>query len=80
MSSSAGEALGIWLPKPAPRYTSFPPAPELEALRVYEDAGLVARDGWKIAFTSPYRMAIRSVAFLFDAHAARGNAIYAKVA
>jgi oxygen-independent coproporphyrinogen III oxidase len=55
-------------------------APELEAMRDYEDAGLVARDGYKISLTSPYRMAIRSVAFLFDAHSSRSNELYSKVA
>lgn len=55
-------------------------APEFEALKVYEAAGLVARNGWKIALTSPYRMAIRSVALVFDVHAARGAATYSNVA
>ena len=54
--------------------------PELEAMRVYEDAGLVVRDGYQIRFISPYPMAIRSVALIFDAHAARGNETYSKVA
>lgn len=55
-------------------------APEMQALRVFEEVGLVARDGYKISLTSPYRQAIRSVAFVFDAHAPRGNAIYSRVA
>ena len=59
-------------------YASF--APEFKALKVFEDAGLVARYGTKVLLTSPYRQAIRSVAYLFDAHAPRGNAIYSRVA
>jgi oxygen-independent coproporphyrinogen-3 oxidase len=55
-------------------------APEMEALRAYEEAGLIARDGHKISLATPWRMAIRSIAYVFDAHAARGNATYSKVA
>ncbi len=55
-------------------------APEMQALQVFFDAGLVARDGYKITLTSPYRQAIRSVAYVFDAHAPKGSAIYSRVA
>jgi oxygen-independent coproporphyrinogen-3 oxidase len=55
-------------------------APELEAMRVYEAAGLAACDGYKISLTSPYPMAIRSIALVFDAHAKHGIAAYSKVA
>lgn len=55
-------------------------APEMKSLKVFEEAGLVARKDYKIKLTSPYRQAIRSVAFVFDAHAPRGNAVYSRVA
>lgn len=54
--------------------------PELDILRAFEEAGLVVREGYKIRLTSPYRQAIRSVAFIFDAHGMRGNATYSRVA
>jgi oxygen-independent coproporphyrinogen III oxidase len=55
-------------------------APEMERLRAFEEAALVARDGARITLTSPYRQAIRSVASVFDAHAPRGNVTYSRVA
>lgn len=41
-------------------------APEMEALEVFEKAGLVAREGYRIRLTSPHRMAIRVIANVFD--------------
>jgi len=55
-------------------------APEMEALRAFEEAGLIARDEYRITLTSPYRQAIRSVAHVFDAHAPRANVTYSRVA
>ena len=55
-------------------------APEIEALQVFEEAGLVSREGYTITLTSPYRQAIRSVAHVFDAHAPKGNVTYSRVA
>lgn len=54
--------------------------PELDALRSFEDAGLIARNGLKIRLLAPYRMAIRALAFVFDAHLARAQAAYSMVA
>ena len=39
---------------------------ELEALKPFEEAGLVRRSGYKIFLTTPYRMAVRVIASLFD--------------
>ena len=55
-------------------------AKEFETLKTFENAGLVTRDGYTVRLTSPYRQAIRSVAFVFDAHGVRGNATYSRVA
>jgi len=55
-------------------------APEMERLKAFEEAGLIARTGPTITLTSPYRQAIRSVAHVFDAHAAKGSATYSRVA
>jgi oxygen-independent coproporphyrinogen-3 oxidase len=47
---------------------------ELEALRPFEDAGLVRRSGYKIFLTTPYRMAVRVIASLFDKTARQADA------
>lgn len=39
---------------------------ELEALADYEKAGIISRNGYKIALAIPQRMAVRAVASLFD--------------
>ena len=55
-------------------------AADFDALRAFEEAGLIARDGHKIKLISPYRQAIRSVACVFDAHAPKANTVYSRVA
>lgn len=51
-----------------------------EALRPFEDSGLVRREGSKIAFLGAHRMAIRAVASLFDAYALPTARAYSRVA
>ncbi len=40
---------------------------EIEFLAPYEKAGLISREGYKIRLTTPYRMAARVIASVFDA-------------
>ncbi len=53
-------------------------AAEFDALKPFEDAGLVARDGYTIRLLSPQRMAIRVIAQLFD-RASRKDAPSSKI-
>ncbi len=45
---------------------------ELEALRLYEAAGIIAREGRSLRLTTPHRMAIRVIARVFDRYAGQG--------
>ncbi|MDD5585980.1 MAG: oxygen-independent coproporphyrinogen III oxidase [Alphaproteobacteria bacterium] len=41
-------------------------ASELEALKPYEDSGVIKREGTRLALTTPHRLAIRVIAQIFD--------------
>lgn len=47
---------------------------EIEALKPYEEAGVITRDGYKIALAVPHRMAVRVIASVFDATQRTTNA------
>jgi oxygen-independent coproporphyrinogen III oxidase len=51
----------------------------MEALKPYQDAGLIAIDGAKIQLTSPYRMAIRVIAAAFDNRTPTKTPTYSRV-
>lgn len=41
---------------------------DIARLKAFEDAGLLLREGYVVRLTSPYRMAIRVIAHVFDTH------------
>ena len=53
---------------------------DFERLRIYEDAGIVARDGYKVRLTTPYRMAIRVICKVFDDYSRHSQALTSKTA
>ncbi len=54
-------------------------APEFERLAVFEQRGLVAREGTTFRLTSAWRMPIRIIAHVFDLHAAKTPAGFSRV-
>lgn len=52
---------------------------EVEALKQYEEAGLIRMEGYTISLTTPYRMAIRVVASIFDTTTREENAPVSRV-
>lgn len=51
---------------------------EIEALRLYEQAGVITLEGYKITLSVPHRMAVRVIASVFDATQRAENAPVSK--
>ena len=53
---------------------------DFNRLKIYEDAGIVARDGTKLTLTTPHRMAIRVICKVFDDYSRHSQALSSKTA
>lgn len=62
---------------------NYPPdafAHEMEQLKPYEDAGLIARKGYALCLTTPHRMAVRVICSIFDDYTHRAHVMSSRTA